>query len=82
MGEKNPTVGSSLMEAMDDYADKIEKIVEHDPDNHIEQACLYAGISGINECYKMLEKNGFISDEEKKELEAGLHRLYGMCCVE
>ena len=79
MSNKNPTVSSSLMEAMDDYADKIEKIVEHDPDNHIEQACLYAGISGINECYKMLKKNGFISEQEKKGLETRFHQLYEMC---
>ena len=67
------------MEAMDDYANKIEKIVEHDPDNHIEQACLYTGISGINECYKMLKKNGFILEREKKGLETRIHQLYEMC---
>ena len=79
MSDKSQTVGSSLMEAMDDYADKIEKIVKHDPDNHIEQACLYAGISGINECYKMLKKNGYISEQEKQVLETRIHQLYEIC---
>jgi len=79
MSDKSPTVSSSLMEAIDDYAGKIERIVEHDPDNQIEQACLYAGISGINECYKMLKKNGFISEHEMEALETRIHNLYEMC---
>jgi hypothetical protein len=82
MSDPQPTIGSSLMEAMVDYARKIETIVHNDPENHVEQACLYSGISGINECYKMLKKNGFISGAEAAELESKIHQLYEMCSKE
>ena len=82
MRNENLSVCSSLMEAMEDYARKIEKIVEHDPDNQIERACLYSGISGINECCTMLKKNRFLSEEEQACLEARIHQLYEMCNIE
>jgi hypothetical protein len=74
-----PTVCSSLLEAMDDYAAKIRKIVAHDPGNRAELACLYAGISGIKECVTALRANGFISDGEERRLEEAMQGLYDLC---
>ncbi|MEW5816518.1 MAG: hypothetical protein AB1798_14140 [Spirochaetota bacterium] len=78
MVEQKPTVSSSLLEAMEDYAAKIEKITTHDPGNKVELACLYSGISGINECVTALKKNGFISDSENEKLQKEIHKLYAM----
>jgi len=82
MNEKKPTVGSSLLEAMEDYALKIHKIRTHDPKNKVELACLYSGISGINECVTALRNNGFISEGENEELKNEINKLYALCRVE
>ena len=81
MNEKSTTVGSSILQAMEAYALKIEKIRRHDPENSAELACLYAGISGINECVAALGANGFISDDEAEEIDAEMHRLYLLCRI-
>ncbi|KPJ83195.1 MAG: hypothetical protein AMS17_17850 [Spirochaetes bacterium DG_61] len=82
MNEKKPTVSSSLLEAMEDYAIKINRIRTHDPENKVMLACLYSGISGINECVTALRSNGFISERENEELANVIHTLYTMCKVE
>ena len=82
MNEKKPTVCSSLLEAMEDYAIKINKIRTHDPENKVKLACLYSGISGINECVTALKSNGFISERENQQLTNEIHRLYALCKVE
>ena len=79
MSAKTPTVSSSLLEAIADYSTKVEKIVAHDPGNKVELACLYAGISGINECVTALRNNGFISDAENQRLQEAIRRLYALC---
>jgi len=75
-------VSSSLLEAMEDYAKKIEKIIIHDPGNKVELACLYSGISGISECVTALRKDGFISDRENVELHQMIQKLYAMCTLD
>jgi len=82
MNEKKPTVSSSLLEAMKDYATKINNIRTHDPENSVKLACLYSGISGINECVIALKSNGFISERENQELTEEIHTLYALCKVE
>ena len=82
MNEKKLTVESSLLEAMVDYSKKVEKIITHDPGNKVELACLYSGISGINECVTALRKNGFISDRENEDLQKMIQKLYAMCTLE
>jgi hypothetical protein len=79
MNKKEATVGSSLLEAIEEYALKIEKIRKHDPENSAELACLYSGISGINECVTALRANGFITEHENSELDTEMHRLYVLC---
>jgi len=79
VNKKKATVGSSLLRAIGEYALKIEKIRKHDPDNRAELACLYAGISGINECVVALRADGFIAEQEDRELDAQMHRLYVLC---
>jgi hypothetical protein len=73
------TVSSSLLEAMEEYATKINRIVARDPGNKVELACLYAGISGIKECAAALSKNGFIPEGENQELEEEIRKLYALC---
>ena len=82
MIKKNPTVSSRFLEAMEEYSQKIETITFHDPGNKVELACLYAGISGINECVTALRKNCFISDHENEELQKMIQKLYAMCSHE
>jgi len=79
MNKKKATVGSSLLKAIGEYALKIEKIRKHDPDNRAELACLYSGISGINECVVALKTDGFIAEQEDRELDVQMHRLYELC---
>jgi hypothetical protein len=79
MNKKKATVGSSLLEAIAEYALKIEKIRRHDPDNSAELACLYSGISGINECVTALRANGFVTDHENRMLDTEVQRLYDLC---
>lgn len=79
MVKNKPSVSSSLFEAMEDFSLKIKRIITNDPDNKVELACLYTGISGINECVNMLKKNGFIDSEENAELQKEIHKLYNMC---
>lgn len=81
MNENKPTVSSSLLEAMKDYAIKINKIRTQDPKNKVELACFYSGISGIKECMAALRINGFISEPENKELENEIQNLYHLCNV-
>jgi hypothetical protein len=81
MNENKATVSSSLLEAMKDYAIKINKIRTHDPRNKVELACLYSGISGIKECMTALRINGFISEPENEELENEIQNLYDICKV-
>lgn len=80
-GEKRK-VSSSLLEAMEDYSKKIEKIIVHDPGNKVELACLYSGISGISECVTALRKNGLISDRENVSLQQMIQKLYSMCTLD
>jgi hypothetical protein len=82
MNKKKHTISSSLLEAMEDYAKKIEKIKIHDPGNKVELACLYSGISGISECVTALRKNGFISDPENVELQQMMEKLYSRCTLD
>jgi hypothetical protein len=82
MDEKKPTVSSSLLQAMEDYATKINNIRTHDPENKVKLACLYSGISGINECVIALKSNGFISECENRELTEKIHKLYALCKIE
>jgi hypothetical protein len=64
---------------MEEYALKIDRIRKHDPENSAELACLYSGISGINECVTALRANGFVTDREKVELDAEMRKLYDLC---
>jgi hypothetical protein len=82
MSAGTATVGSSLLEAIQDYAAKIQRIVSSDPGNKVELACLYSGISGMRECVTALCKNGFLSARENEELEGALGRLYELCSPE
>ena len=82
MDNKKHTVCSSLLEAMEDFSKKIEKIIIHDPGNKVELACLYSGISGINECVTALRKNGLLSDHENVTLQKMIQRLYAMCTLD
>lgn len=79
MKSNEATVGSSLLEAMEDYAGKIRRVVVHDPGNTVELACLYSGISGMKECVIALRKNGFVSAEENLRLEREILELYALC---
>lgn len=82
MNAGKTTVGSSLLEAIGEYAEKIRRIVASDPGNKVELACLYAGISGMRECVTALRKNGFVSDREIQELELAIARLFELCSPE
>ena len=82
MNKKKRKVSSSLLEAMEDYAKKIEKIIIHDPGNKVELACLYSGISGISECVTALRKNSFVSDSEYVVLQQMIQKLYAMCTLD
>jgi hypothetical protein len=76
------TVSSSLLEAIEEYAVKVRRIVSSDPGNKVELACLYSGISGMRECVTALRKNGFLSERESRQLEQALGRLYELCSPE
>jgi hypothetical protein len=74
-----PSVCDCLFEAMETFSRKIEKIVTHDPDNIAELACLYEGISGIDDCVKTLRKHGHLSDADEALLKKEMHTLYERC---
>jgi hypothetical protein len=79
MKSNKPTVSSSLLEAMADYAAKIRRVVVHDPGNTVELACLYSGISGMKKYVIALRNNGSLSADENLRLEREIRKLYALC---
>ncbi len=75
------TVEESLMKAAQNYCKKIDWVMENKPEDRAELACLYAGISGINECINVLKDDGFISLSEEESLNREMDLLFAHCQV-
>ena len=72
-------IGECLFEAMENFALKIQKIANRDPDDTGELACLYSGISGIDECVKVLTSHNYLSESDIERLDIEIKRLYTLC---
>lgn len=77
----NNTVADSIMKAAHNYCTKIDWVMQNKPEDTGELACLYAGISGINECIKTLRDDGLITHSEEKRLNLELDDLFAHCQV-
>ncbi len=75
------TVTDSIMRAAHNYCTKIDWVMENKPEDTGELACLYAGISGINECIRTLCDDGMISLLEEKTLNKEMDELFAHCRV-
>lgn len=75
------TAADSIMRAAHNYCQKIDWVMEHNPDDTGELACLYAGISGINECITTLREDGLISDIEENRLSEEMNELFAHCRI-
>ncbi len=75
------TVTDSIMRAAHNYCTKIDWVMENKSEDTGELACLYAGISGINECIRTLCDDGLISFLEEKILNKEMDELFAHCRV-
>ena len=73
------SIGDCLFEAMENFALKIQKIVNRDPDDIAELACLYSGIGGMDECVKVLKSHDYLSESDTERLDIEIKRLYTLC---
>lgn len=74
-------VADSIMKSAHNYCRKIDWVMEHNPEDTGELACLYAGISGINECIRALSEDGFITDLEEENLSREMEELFAHCQI-
>ena len=79
MDKTRLSIGDCLFEAMESFALKIQTIANRDPDATGELACLYSGISGIDECVKVLTLHDYLSESDIKRLNIEIKRLYTLC---
>lgn len=75
------TAADSIMRAAHNYCRNIDWVMEHNPEDTGELACLYAGISGINECIRTLSEDGLITDIEEQNLNREMDELFAHCQV-
>lgn len=75
------TVAESIIKAAHCYCRNIDWVMENNPGDTGELACLYAGISGINECIKTLSEDGLLTDIEKKSLDREMNELFAHCRI-
>ncbi|MBN2657680.1 MAG: hypothetical protein JXR86_11520 [Spirochaetales bacterium] len=75
------TAAQSILRAAHNYLKKIDWVMEHNPEDIGELACLYAGISGINECIKALREDGLITEREEELLGVEMEKLYTHCQI-
>jgi len=75
------TAAQSIQRAAHNYLQKIDWVMEHNPEDTGELACLYAGISGINECIKTLREDGFIPKREEELLNREMEELFAHCKI-
>ena len=79
MDKTRLSIGDCLFEAMENFALKIQTIVKRDPDDTGELACLYSGISGIDECVTVLTSHDYLSESDMERLNIEIKRLYTLC---
>ncbi|MCK5196793.1 MAG: hypothetical protein KAR21_00495 [Spirochaetales bacterium] len=79
MDKTRLSIGDCLFEAMESFALKIQTIANRDPDDTGELACLYSGISGIDECVKALRSHDYLSESDMERLDIEIKRLYTLC---
>jgi len=75
------TAAQSIQRAAHNYLQKIDWVMEHNPEDIGELACLYAGISGINECIKTLREDGFIPKRDEELLGREMEELFAHCHI-
>lgn len=79
MDKTRLSIGDCLFEAMENFALKIQTIVNRDPDDTGELACLYSGIGGIDECVTVLTSHDYLSESDMERLNIEIKRLYTLC---
>ena len=79
MDKTRLSISDCLFEAMENFALKIKTIANRDPDDTGELACLYSGISGIDECVKSLTSHDYLSESDIEQLYIEIKRLYTLC---
>ncbi|MBB6481594.1 hypothetical protein [Spirochaeta isovalerica] len=75
------TAAQSIQRAAQNYLKKIDWVMEHNPEDIGELACLYAGISGIKECIKALQEDSLITKREEELLNSEMEELYIHCQI-